>query len=283
MMSMDTTLQGTCFHAKQPHKSRQNPHPIYSDLLLFGIDLLVGPRRFHPSSLTSKPAVDSQEEQCIPISIMMQFRPIWKENLLFSTKTALPSQKSLCSGKYVLFLHDFSFVCPGHTTTSYLSPPSSSYQSSCQHWPLIITPGSILNCMTKFWVGQGWFFFLIYTPIILPGRTMQQLTISVPWCSNYLSSVGWITELYLFYFWEVHESLYVSITILDWKKLLLKRIVQEKRNYSKATLMPQLFSGCWFCSKVYLENYRKGSWKISKRCRGKSYPPFPRFDFQRGT
>lgn len=130
-MYMDTTSQGTCFHAKQPHKSKQTPHPIYSDLLLFGVDLLVGPRRLHPSSLTSKPAMDSREEQCTPISIMVQFRPICEENLLFATKTTLPFQKSLCSGKYALFLRDFSFVCPGHTTTSYSSPPSSSHQSLC--------------------------------------------------------------------------------------------------------------------------------------------------------
>lgn len=172
---MDTTQQGTCFHAKQPHKSKQNPHPIYSDLLLFGIDLLVGPRRLHPSSLTSKQAMDSQEKKCTSISIMVQFRPICGENLLFAAKNS-PSLSVIFLLWKVRFFYSwlfFSLLLAYHE----LLLPSSSHQSSCHQWPLIITSGSTLNCMTKLWAGQVG-FFLIYTPIIWPGDTMQQLVIS---------------------------------------------------------------------------------------------------------
>lgn len=155
--------------------------------------------------------MDSQEEKCTPISLMVQFRPIWEENLLFAAKIALLSQKSLCSGKYSLFLCDFSFGCLFLITSFLFSPVTL--------WPAT-TDSSILKCMARFWVGLVG-FFLIHIPVILPGRTMQQLMISVPWCTNSLNSVGWTTELYLVWYLEAHESpcdwYPVSITILDQK------------------------------------------------------------------
>lgn len=214
-------------------------------------------------------------QKSTPISIMVQFSPICEENLLlFTAKTALLSQPSLCSGKYSLFLHYFSFVCPGHIISSYSSPPSSSHQSACHQWPLTITPCSILNCVTEFWVGLVVFFFFFSTlySCYLPGRTMQKLIISMPWCSNFLSSVGWIIELCLFYYWEVHESpcdwYPLSITILG------QNIAAELSGKGEITLRQRwghsasLSAG--FAAKSALKKDRKRQWKISKFCRGKS-------------
>lgn len=199
---------------------------------------------------------------------------LWRKPFALHCKNS-PSLPAISLLWKVFFVSSLLFFCLPWTyhelllITSFLfSPVSLSPVTTDNH------PMQHLELCDRVLSRPGGFVFFFSTlySCYLPGRTMQKLIISMPWCSNFLSSVGWIIELCLFYYWEVHESpcdwYPLSITILG------QNIAAELSGKGEITLRQRwghsasLSAG--FAAKSALKKDRKRQWKISKFCRGKS-------------